>query len=289
MSVVELGGPRTADGAGATAACSALRVRRWLAGELTADEAKLAEAHVAGCARCQAVGAEVEHERAELVRSITFEDFATGVAEKLAVAAPEAPPPSILARPSKPSIPPGWRQGVTWRALNVAASLAFIAGMAGVLWQSAQHLPSGQDPSGGPAGGLDFGPTTPLHDWQRLRTKGGAGLGVFALRAARSFSLREGEKAQAGDRLLPALEPGGHSHVVVLLVEPGEVSVLYRGPARGGPLPEAFEWTGSGREARLVAVYADGPLAAEAVMAAVKAGRVAEGQGVEVVERRIER
>ena len=271
MSVVELGGPRMAGGAGAQVACSAMRVRRLLAGELGGDEAISAEAHVAGCARCQAVRGEVEREKAELSTSTTFEVFAAGVAEKLAGADAQVAP-SLPARWSQ------WRRTAPWRATNLAAKLALV-GLVGLVF--VREMRPG-----------DLSQTDPLAavDGARgVRTKGGAGLTVFALRAARSFALRNGEKAKAGDRLLPALEPGGHSQVVVLLVEPGEVSVLYRGPARGGPLPEAFEWTGSGPEARLVAVYADGPLEAEAVVAAVKAGRVAEGLGVEVVERRLER
>ena len=273
MSVVELGGPRMAEGSGAHAACSASRVRRWLAGELIGDDAALAEAHLAACPRCQAVRGEVERERAELATAVPFEAFAASVAEKLASAEPQPARPPFLSR---------WRRTVPGRLMNVAASLLFV-GLIGVLFASGMQRGEGRDgrePS--------QGPRSP-EDPRGVRTKGGAGLSVFALRAARSFALREGERSQPGDRLLPALEPGGHSNVLVLLVEPGEASVLYRGPALAGPLPEAFEWTGSAREARVVAVYADAPVEVESVVAAVKEGRMAGGRGVEVVERRIQR
>ena len=283
MSVVELGGPRVV-GVDARSVCSAIRVHRWMAGEFAGDEAAQAEAHITSCARCQITRAEFERERADLADVQSFESFAAGVAEKLAIGEqqPLQPP-----QPSPISTPSRWQQTVPWRVMNVAASLVFV-GLLG-LFVSRATPRSIADFARDRYTAHTFSPTDNLGALDRVRTKGGAGITVFALRAARSFSLRDGEKAQPGDRLLPALEPGGHSQVVVLLVEPGEVSVLYRGAARGGPLPEAFEWTGSTREARLVAVYADGPLEAEAVVAAVKAGRVADRQGVEVVERRIER
>lgn len=71
-----LGGPGVA--------CSALRVRRLAAGELAGDERERTQAHVAGCARCSGVEAELARERAALAAALPFEDFAAGVAERLA-------------------------------------------------------------------------------------------------------------------------------------------------------------------------------------------------------------
>src|SRR6266404_277358 len=73
---LDLGGP----GPG----CSALRVRRLLAGELSGVEKERTEAHVAGCARCAAVQQEIAAEREALRRDVPFPQFAAAVAEKLA-------------------------------------------------------------------------------------------------------------------------------------------------------------------------------------------------------------
>lgn len=73
---LSLGGPGVA--------CSALRARRLLAGELAGAERARAEEHLADCARCQATRREVDEEREALARAMPFEDFAAGVAEKMA-------------------------------------------------------------------------------------------------------------------------------------------------------------------------------------------------------------
>jgi hypothetical protein len=75
--IADLGGPGPA--------CSALRVRRFVAGELSGVERERMQAHLEGCARCQAALREIEAEKARLVRDVPFERFAAGVAEKLAV------------------------------------------------------------------------------------------------------------------------------------------------------------------------------------------------------------
>jgi hypothetical protein len=74
--------------------CSALRVRRLEAGELSGDERARTLAHVAECARCRATSAELAEERARLEASLPFEELAAGVAERLARAeAPRRAPP----------------------------------------------------------------------------------------------------------------------------------------------------------------------------------------------------
>jgi hypothetical protein len=75
--IADLGGPGPA--------CSALRVRRLVAGELSGVERERMQAHLDGCARCQAALREIEAEKARLLRDVPFEQFAAGVAEKLAV------------------------------------------------------------------------------------------------------------------------------------------------------------------------------------------------------------
>jgi hypothetical protein len=75
--IADLGGPGPA--------CSALRVRRFTAGELSGVERERMQAHLEGCARCQAAVREIEAEKVRLLRDVPFEQFAAGVAEKLAV------------------------------------------------------------------------------------------------------------------------------------------------------------------------------------------------------------
>jgi hypothetical protein len=75
--IADLGGPGPA--------CSALRVRRLDAGELSGVERERMQTHLEGCVRCQEALREIEAEKARLLRDVPFEQFAAGVAEKLAV------------------------------------------------------------------------------------------------------------------------------------------------------------------------------------------------------------
>ena len=61
------------------------------------------------------------------------------------------------------------------------------------------------------------------------------------------------------------LNPAGHGYVAVILAEPGETSLVYNGPAVT-ELPDAFEWTGSARQATLVAVFADNPIEPQSLL-----------------------
>ena len=65
-----------------------------------------------------------------------------------------------------------------------------------------------------------------------------------------------------GARLLLSLQPGGHKRAAAVLLEPGEASVIYDGPALTGTLPQAFEWTGQG-VATLLVVLSDEPVDAK--------------------------
>jgi hypothetical protein len=73
---LELGGPGVA--------CSAMRVRRYEAGELHGDERARTESHLVVCARCQSTQRELVRERALLARDLPFDELAAGVAERLA-------------------------------------------------------------------------------------------------------------------------------------------------------------------------------------------------------------
>ena len=96
------------------------------------------------------------------------------------------------------------------------------------------------------------------------RTKGGATFEVFVDEAAAVRKLEPGEKIARGARLLPALHGAQGKRMVVTLIEPGESSVVYDGPLREGPLPRAFEWTGTGSATLRVAV--DGETIAEVAL-----------------------
>lgn len=101
MSAIALGGPG--------APCSAMRVRRLLAGELAGADRLRAEEHLSACSRCQATRAELAEEQRELARSLPFERFAAGVAERMAARAER----------------PAWR-----RALPLALAASLLAAVA---------------------------------------------------------------------------------------------------------------------------------------------------------------
>ena len=209
--------------------------------------------------------AEVQAEQRALEESVPFEAFAGGVAEKLARGDERE---ASARRPRR-----------TWTLLTVAGSFAAAA---------AVLLIAVRAPSGG--GEERAAPTGPGDaQGKSTRSKGGATVSVFAVRAARSFALRESEPSEQGDRLLPSLSPNGHTFALVALVEPGEVFVLFKGPARAGPLGEAFEWTGTSPTAQVAVVYADSPLDEAAVVAALKSNTAAALPGTEVVFHGLQR
>jgi hypothetical protein len=255
VTVVELGGPKSV----AAQTCSALRVRRLVAGELPVDESATAEDHLASCAKCRAVRAEVEGERRALAEAVPFEAFAAGVAERLARAEAPAAAPRRLQR---------YQRATLWLGSLAAAAAVFAV----------VHTNPGR-----------VGTTEPAGLARETRTKGGPALSVFAVRATRTFALREGEASEQGDRLLPSLEPAGHPYAIVALLEPKEISLLFNGHARPGPLPEAFEWTGGSARARIAAVYSDAPLDEAAVLAALLGGAPDGIQGAQVVFHTLER
>ena len=100
-TTVDLGGPG--------APCSKSKVRRLLAGELSPEERARVSAHLLGCERCRAEGRELAAEREALVSALPFEQFASGVAERLAR--------------TQPARPRFWR----WAPLLAAASVLIVA------------------------------------------------------------------------------------------------------------------------------------------------------------------
>jgi len=218
---LDLGGP----GAG----CSALRVRRLLAGELSGVEKERTEEHVRGCERCARVEREIAEEREALRRDVPFPQFAAAVAEKLA----RRPQRSFASR---------------WAPLAAAAGLLLVTGSVLVL----QHP-----------------------DTDTVRVKGGASAHLFVQDQAGVREVAPGDALAPGARLLLSLQPAGRKRVAAVLLEPGEASVVYDGPAVEGTLPQAFEWTGKG-VATLLVVLSDSRMDAKSIRSPADAPRGAE-------------
>jgi hypothetical protein len=221
-----------------------MRVRRLHAGELLGAERERAEEHLAACGRCQAVREEIEEEGRALGRSLPFEAFAAGVAERMA-----RPEPRRLRGALAPALAAG---------LLLAVAVPLVS-----------RLLEARGPGGDDA----------------VQAKGGASLAVFAQGTGGARALAPGEPVPPGARLRPALRPGAWRHAALALVDADGVALLYAGPARAGPLPDAFEWTGGGAEGALVLVLADEPLDAAALEARLRRGDGAAppGQRAEVV------
>jgi len=216
--MVDLGGPGTA--------CSAMRVRRLVAGELQGTDRERTQQHVDGCARCQAVLTELADERARLARDVPFDAFAAGVAEKLA----HAHQPPRFAR---------------WAPLAAAAALLLVVGTT-LTMRPVSRNETGVRTKGGAFVVL-------------AQRSGGR---VHPLRGKWVDSP---SPLLVGDGpIMVHLEAAGHAYVAIVLVEPQESSLIYAGAARP-ELPEAFEWTGTARRATLLAVFADKPLDGEAL------------------------
>jgi hypothetical protein len=81
-------------------------------------------------------------------------------------------------------------------------------------------------------------------DTERVRGKGGPTAQLFVQDASGVHEL-SGAVAE-GARLRVSLHPSGRKHATVSLLEQGDTSVIYDGPATEGPMPQAFEWTGRG-------------------------------------------
>lgn len=239
-----LGGPGVA--------CSAMRVRRLEAGELHGEERARSEAHLAGCARCQAARRELEAERVALQTELPFETFAAGVAERLAAAR----------RPARrlPSL-----------ALALAAGLVAVAAAPVVLRIAAER--AAIDADGGSS-----------------RAKGGAEILLYVRDGDGARALAPGEAVPPGAALRVGLAPAGRRYAALALVDADGVALLHAGPAEPGVLPGAFEWTA--REGTLVLVLDDAPVDGAALSERLGRGGAAAAPGsagAEVVLRPLRR
>jgi hypothetical protein len=93
-------------------------------------------------------------------------------------------------------------------------------------------------------------------DGPGVRSKGAAGAQLF-VQDARGVRELGDEPLAPQAKLQIKLHPGARQHATATLIEPGEKSVLYDGPAISGSLPQSFEWTGSGK-ATLRIVFSGG-------------------------------
>jgi hypothetical protein len=233
---LDLGGP----GVG----CSAMRVRRLIAGELVNPERERTETHVAECSRCQKTARELQEENLVLRRDLPFPVFAAGVAEK-------------LAQQRKPRV-------AQWMSFAAAASVLLVGGSMMLRSPEAVH---------------------PVEPPRTTQSKGGPLVQLFVQDARGTRSLAAGEAVANGAKLRLSLHPGERKFAAAVLLEQGEESVLYNGPALNGPLPEAFEWTGTAREAQLLVVLSDQAIDAAKLQGA-EGARGIQGvpQGADVIE-----
>lgn len=89
------------------------------------------------------------------------------------------------------------------------------------------------------------------------RLKGGAGLILHADAPGGARALAPGEPVPAA-ALRAVVRPGAWKEAALLLRDEDGLALLHAGPARAGPLPEAFHWTG--REGELLLVLSQAPL-----------------------------
>jgi anti-sigma factor RsiW len=240
---IELGGPGVA--------CSITRIRRLEAGEVTGEERARTEAHLAGCARCQASSRELAGEREALLASLPFPRFAAGVAEGLARAEAREPQPRR-------------------RALRGALALAAVLVAAAALPLLLRVVPGPEE--------------------QGWRAKGAFELTLWASEGGRVRTLAAGEPVPPGASLRVGLPAAGRAHAAVALVDRDGVAILFSGPAASGAVGDAFEWTGVG-DGWLVAVLDDRPVDPVALRARLARGGVdaADGAGAEVIVRPLAR
>jgi hypothetical protein len=244
---LSLGGPGVA--------CSSMTLRRLAAGELPAEAAARAGAHLEGCARCQAEARRQEAERRDLAAALPFEAFAAGVAERLATGAADRGGP--LARAAGP----GWRR-VAPLALAAAVALGVAVPLVGRL--------------AGERSGL-------LADRPGSRLKGGAAATLHLREGAASRALAPGEPVPPGGVLRLVLAPAGRRYAAAVLLDEDGQALLYGGEASAAP-GGAFEWTG--RRGALVVVFDDAPVDGAALLERVARGGAAAaspGGAAEVV------
>jgi Putative zinc-finger len=229
--------------------CSATRLRQLAAGELEGAERVRVVDHLACCPRCQETQREIAEEGRALAVKLPFQDFAAGVAARLARGERPAPGRSALRRRAPAALA---------AALVAAAVLPLVARL------SAPRR----------------------HDEARI--KGGAALTVYLQEPGGARALEPGEPVPTRALLRVVLAPGQRKHAAVLLLDADGVAVLYAGPAVAGPLPDAFEWTGA-REATLTAVLADRAIDVQAASRRIAKGgaQAARSGDTDVIELKL--
>jgi hypothetical protein len=243
-----LGGPGVA--------CSAIRVRRFAAGELAGDERARTQDHLAACARCQETVREIGDERLRVAAELPFEALAAGVAERLAS-------------------PAGGRAGRAGRL-----------GRAVSRWAPAVAL----------AAGVLLAVTYPTllrlgGEGASVRTKGAAEVTLWVREGAEARALAPDEPVPVRAALRVGLSPAGRRFAAVALVDADGPVILHAGAAQAGVLPGAFEWTGAGT-GTLVVVLDDVPIDPAALAERLAHGGPAAARprsGAEVIVRPLRR
>jgi len=92
---------------------------------------------------------------------------------------------------------------------------------------------------------------------EEIRLKGAAGLVLHADAPGGARPLAPGEPVPPA-ALRAVVRPGAWKEAALLLRDEDGLALLHAGPARAGPLPEAFHWTG--REGELVLLLSEAPL-----------------------------
>jgi hypothetical protein len=232
-------------------ACSVTQIQRLAAGELEGAVRERIELHLAGCDRCQASSRALEEERRVLEAELPFQEFAAGVAEKLA------------------KNESSHRRRTRW--ILSAVPVALAAGLAFVFFipQLFQEDPLRR--------------TGPV-------LKGGTRIIVHVPEGNGSRVLANKEPLPQGGSIRLTLSGATGKQVVIALVDADGVSILYAGRVPTGPIPGAFEWTGAGK-ASLVAVVSDDPVDSQLWATRLErhgvAGAVDPGDKVEVVAREL--
>ncbi len=104
------------------------------------------------------------------------------------------------------------------------------------------------------------------------RTKGAVGATLFVQDARGTRQLEPGEPVAAEAHLSLSLRPSGYPYAAAALVEGTEISPLFVGAAKGGPLGSAFAWTGTG-QAKVVVWFSHTPLLEDRFVSALREDR----------------
>ncbi len=218
-----------------------LRLRRFRAGELPAEEATQVTAHTQECGPCRAKLRAAEEEQRSFEASVPFDRFAAGVERAV-----RRPPP---------------RRSLRWVApvLSTAAALLVVLTAAPLLRTPSQ-----------PVG------TNRLKGGAEVVVQVGGGENG----ATREAAARAPEPLAPGERVRIGYKGGDHRFLTSVSIDDrGEVTALYPESGKSLPvtdgtelqyLPESLDFTGAGLE-RIVVVLSDEALEVEQVKDAARA------------------